>query len=67
MKSDAATATSLGTPIHSMKIKNAFNLGTNNSVVQNQIAVYAKINAGHSLRGQWHFLDMYKEAEEIEE
>jgi len=66
MKSDAATATSLGTPIHSMKIKNAFDL-KNNSVVQNQIAVYAKINAGHSLRGQWHFLDMYKEAEEIEE
>lgn len=37
------------------------------AVPQNQIAVYAKIDAGKTLKGTWTFLDMYKEAEEIEE
>ncbi len=68
MKTDAANAAALGTPIRAAQIiPNAFDLGTNNAVVQNQIAVYAKIDAGKTLKGKWKFLDMYKEAEEIEE
>ena len=48
-------------------IPNAFDLGTNGALPQNQIAVYAMVGAKKSLKGEWHFLDMYKEAEEIEE
>ncbi len=39
----------------------------NGAVPQNQIAVYAMIQAKQKLKGKWKFLDMYKEAEEIAE
>ena len=63
-----ATLTALGgSCLKSNTIENAFVLGTGNALPQNQIAVYAMINPGKTLKGKWQFLDMYLEAEEIEE
>jgi hypothetical protein len=71
MKNDATNYAALaavgGRLVKGQKILDAFTLGTNNAVPQNQIAVYAKVDAKKRLSGEWEFLDMYKEAEEIEE
>ncbi len=37
------------------------------AVPQNQLAVYINVIKTKTLKGKWKFLDMYKEAEEIEE
>ncbi len=70
MKGEDASITTLsalgGTCLKSGKI-NGIALTATKAVPQNQIAVYAKIDAGKTLKGTWKFLDMYKEAEEIEE
>ena len=70
MKGEDASITTLsalgGTCLQSGKIE-GIALTATKAVPQNQIAVYAKIDAGKTLKGTWTFLDMYKEAEEIEE
>ena len=70
MKGEDASITTLsalgGTCLKSGKIE-GIALTATKAVPQNQIAVYAKIDAGKTLKGTWTFLDMYKEAEEIEE
>ena len=70
MKGEDASITTLsalgGTCLKSGKIE-GIALTATKAVPQNQIAVYAKIDAGKTLKGTWKFLDMYKEAEEIEE
>ena len=55
-----------GVKLQGGTISSAFDI-TGTTVPQNQIAVYANILEKKSLKGKWKFLDMYKEAEEIEE
>ncbi len=53
-------------PLKSGTITDAFDLN-NGAVPQTKMAVYAMISPKKSLKGKWKYLDMYKEAEEIEE
>ena len=64
---DLAALTVIDPALASGTIPNAFNLGSLESLPQNNIAVYAKIDAGKSLKGTWDYLDTYKEAEEVVE
>ena len=68
-KSDCTLATlnAIDTNLAGGTIPDAFDLTTTGALPQNNIAVYAKIDEGKSLKGTWTYLDTYKEAEEIEE
>lgn len=61
-------ATLTGTKLASGNIPEAFDeVDKEDDIVQKQLAVYAMIWGNSTLSGSWHYYDMYKEAEEIEE
>ena len=62
-----ASLNAIKTNVKAGTIEDAFDLKTGGGIPQNKVAVYAKIDAGKTLTGSWKYLDMYKEAEEIEE
>lgn len=64
---DLAALDAIKTHIKAGTIDNAFELTATKAIPQNKVAVYAKIDANKTLTGSWQYLDMYKEAEEIEE